>query len=242
MLTRMPELLSGQIHLWSYSRSDDWGSTHEDCSLLSVDELHRASRYRLDVHRERFIAFRGILRILLGGYLCIRPENLMFVYGPNGKPFVRREPIHFNVAHSGDRALFGFRADRPIGVDIEAVNHQLPAILDRARGIFSVEEADKLISLSPERRTCSFFRGWTRKEAFVKAIGVGLSYPLSSFSVSFDKPAPLFRLYSESGIGRQWSFRDVAPYPGYLGAVATCQGEAQLLLKEFRFGGGGRGH
>ena len=178
-----PPLPSGEIHAWHLVA--DAGSTARVAPLLDEDERARASQFAFPKDRDLFVATRGWLRLLLGGYLGQRAERLRFAVGPNGKPALAHPsaPLYFNVSHSGTRALLVFAADRAVGVDIERVEDRTDA-LDLAPTVFTPHEQALLQDAPPDGRLTMFFRLWTGKEAYLKAAGGGLSIPLQNFSVT----------------------------------------------------------
>jgi 4'-phosphopantetheinyl transferase len=195
--------------------------------LLSADEGERASRFHFERDRRRFTASRALLRIVLGAYLHSAPESLRFRYSDQGKPALDGEHLKgglmFNVSHSGGVALFAITRGREIGVDVERVRRSsdLEAI---ARRFFSACEQMQLAALEPEQRGEAFFRCWTRKEAYIKARGEGLSMPLDQFDVSIgvgDQNA-LLATRPDPAEAHRWSVRDVPTDPDYAAAVAAA--------------------
>lgn len=194
-------------------------------TVLVPDELQRAERFCFPKDRNQFIASRGLLRIILSRYLCIEPAQLRFAYNHYGKP-VLDDPLNsgltFNLSHSHGLALYAITRNRRIGVDIERVRVDLDyeAI---ARSSFSVYENAALYSVPRSMRHEAFFNCWTRKEAFIKAIGEGLSRPLDQFDVSLKpgEPATLLFTRPDEAECRQWSVRHLAPACGYTGALAV---------------------
>jgi len=158
--------------------------------LLSNDEQLRAGRFHFERDRRRSIVARGVLRMLLGGHLDIAPAAVVFGYTQYGKPFVinQASQIHFNVSHSGERALIALSVSRELGVDIEDVNREID-YGDLAARFFAPRECTALMRIAEPDRKRAFFACWTRKEAVVKAIGSGLSLPLDRFEVTIDPDA-----------------------------------------------------
>jgi 4'-phosphopantetheinyl transferase len=193
---------------------------------LAVDELGRAKRYRFERDRRRFIVARGLLRAILAGYTGVEPGQLRFRYGPRGKPRLVGEiggrALCFNVAHAHELALFAVARGREIGVDVEYVREDFAGI-EIAERFFSPREVVTLRQLPAEARTKAFFNCWTRKEAYIKARGDGLSLPLDRFDVSLapDEPAALLSIAWDPEEASRWSLMELAPGPGYVGAVAV---------------------
>ena len=161
--------------------------------LLSSDELDRASRFHFERDRQSYSVTRGVLRALLASSLEVRPQELTFQYSDKGKPRLASpysRSLAFNISHSGDFALLGFAGTGNIGVDIEKIRDDFDSAAI-ARRFFSAREQHQLSSLPAEQQHPAFFRCWTRKEAFIKALGEGLSHPLTQFDVSLDRSGPI---------------------------------------------------
>src|SRR5882762_6766568 len=168
-------------------------------ALLSDAERQRASRFAFDHDCRRFIAARAQLRRLLAARLEVRPESVELVYGPRGKPALSRRfedsDLRFNVSHCEDVAVYAFALGREIGIDVEAIGVIRDAD-DIAARFFSSCEYEAYCALDRCDRPLGFFSCWTRKEAFIKALGEGIYYPLDRFDVSLT-PASL-RIFSAS--------------------------------------------
>jgi 4'-phosphopantetheinyl transferase len=175
-------------------------------------ERRRASRFRFERDRRRFVVARARLRELLAQRLETRPESIEFAYGVNGKPRLAgpgaRSGWRFNVSHCEDLALYAFSSAGEIGIDVEAV-HALAEADDIAARLFSRREHETYRALAPRDRPLGFFRCWTRKEAFVKALGDGLCVPLAEVDVSAAPPG--------------WRLHSFAPVPGFIAALAHRQ-------------------
>lgn len=160
-------------------------------AVLSGTERERAQRFRFPSDRDRYIARRGLLRVLLGKRLGKAPETLQFTSNDYGKPALADGGCEFNLSHSRGLALFAFCRDVTVGCDVEYHDARFLAEKIPER-LFSAAELRALRALAPEHQTTAFFDGWTRKEAFIKARGLGLALPLDSFDVSMgpgDRPA-----------------------------------------------------
>jgi 4'-phosphopantetheinyl transferase len=233
MASLLPAL--DEIHLWLGDLSIAQPAYDRLLALTSPDERVRAMRLRLDCPRRRFVAGRGLLRILLGGYLAVRPELVQLTYGAFGKPGLdgsHGSDLAFSVAHSGDLALFAICRGTEIGVDVE----QRPTaggevIVER---FFSHAERERYSRLPVEDRPLSFLRGWTRKEAYLKASGAGLSRPLSGVEVTIS-PAEPPRLLTTGGADNasDWWLADVPSWGSYVGAVAARGGPRRITLETF---------
>jgi 4'-phosphopantetheinyl transferase len=194
--------------------------------VLSADEAARASRFHFARDRQRFVAARAVLRTILASYLEIDAVSLRFSYSKKEKPSLGPEhgdgDLRFNVTHSGGIALLAFTRQREIGVDVEQVRHDFePDAI--ARRYFSQNEQNQLADLGPEEKVDAFFRCWTRKEAYIKATGDGLSLPLIQFDVSL-VPGETNALLATRPDGSQaasWLLREVPAGPGYVGALCV---------------------
>ena len=156
---------------------------------LTSDELDRASSFHFEVDRARYIASRGALRSLLAGYLGIEPRTVKIVVDTGGKPRLSEVPspdsIHFNVSHSSSFIVIGITKGVPIGVDVEEISSDIPH-RDMAARFLSPSELSELDAKPVEDQLDHFFSVWTRKEAYLKGIGEGLSIPPERFSVTVD--------------------------------------------------------
>lgn len=165
-------------------------ATHEIKSLqaiLSADELLRATRFRFERDQKRFIAARGMLRKILGHYLGRSPHNLRFEYTSYGKPILAAgsgdDTLRFNLSHSDAFAIYAVTRGRNIGIDIERVRDDV-AVEQIAQRFFSQGEISSLERIHKNTRSEVFFQYWTRKEAFIKATGKGVSFPMEQCDVS----------------------------------------------------------
>jgi len=226
--------LSGQmIHVWSLRTADVSKAVVSKFELfLTPDERRRAERFRFEYLRHSFVLTRGALRGLLGRYLHVPPAKIQIAYGSKGKPRLAEPGVAtFNVSHSGDMAVFAFAAGCEIGVDVEEIR-PLPDMLDIAQRFFCPAETAELISLSGNQRERAFFHCWTRKEAYIKALGEGLSVPLDDFQVTLrpGEPASIIHLAGDVDAGRTWRLYDLELSPGYVGALAHRGLARQLRL------------
>lgn len=191
-------------------------------------EQRRADRFRFDRDRRRFIVARARLRQLLAARLGVRPVSVEFVYGRNGKPALAQRFAdtgwRFNVSHCEEVAVFALSRARDIGIDVEAIRAVREAD-DIASRFFSRRENDAYRALAPQDKPLAFFSCWTRKEAFVKALGDGFSVLFDRFDVSLapDEAAQILRVESPLGDARGWRLDSFSPLPGFIAAVASHQ-------------------
>jgi 4'-phosphopantetheinyl transferase len=192
--------------------------------ILSPDEEERANRFYFERDRRRFTVARGALRAILGGYLRVDAKSIRFDYGPQGKPRLASATsgIQFNVAHSGELALIAVARERELGIDIELVR-PLNSANQIAESFFSPREVAALQSLSRHLAKEAFFACWTRKEAYIKARGGGLSIPLAGFDVSLEpgEPAALLAVRDDPDEVSRWGMVELHPAPGYKGALVA---------------------
>jgi 4'-phosphopantetheinyl transferase len=195
-------------------------------ALLSAEESKRAARFRFARDRVRYIARRGILRALLGRRLNRAPAALRFVANAYGKPSLADGAAEFNLSHSRELALFALSRDLVLGCDIEY--HDQSFLTENIpERLFSTAELRELRAFAPEDQTAAFFDGWTRKEAFIKARGLGLSLPLDSFDVSL---APSNRPALYRGCDG-WSAYRIAPAPRCSAAVIAHSDDWQIAAR-----------
>lgn len=187
---------------------------------LSPIEQSRAGRFHFERDRRRFIVARGRLRQLLAERLNTPPERVTIHYGARGKPAV--DGLHFNLSHTGDYALYAFSTDGDVGIDLEALR-PMPEADAIAANLFSAAENAEYEHLGPDERTLGFFNCWTRKEAFVKALGDGLTMPLDRFDVTLapGAPARLMRVGEQPGAGSGWELHGFSPARGLVAALVT---------------------
>lgn len=182
------ELGANQVHLWRALLARERLSQKAAWSILSEDEKQRAQRYKVGRDREHFVARRGILRFLLGKYLNIPAMHVRFSYTSYGKPLLSGEftndRLQFNLSHSEGQALYAFTGFSRVGVDLEKIQAD-PAVLELAQEYFSPDEMKSLDLLPFEERMRAFFQCWTRKEALLKAHGMGLMISPEQIEVNF---------------------------------------------------------
>ncbi|MFM2315075.1 MAG: hypothetical protein RLZZ04_4351 [Cyanobacteriota bacterium] len=217
-----PTLNNHQVHLWRANLTLSSPELEELMTFLSPDEVVRASKFRFAQHKSRFIAARGILRQLLGNYLQVVPSDVTFSYSDRGKPQLpQNSHLQFNLSHSQEYGLFGFTLNHLIGVDLE-YQRAMPDALNIAQRFFSVREFKMLAETPQKQQPRLFFQLWTAKEAYLKAIGTGLSGSLASVDISFEENhSPYLSPSLENQIeSNDWSLYSCTPEINYLGAIA----------------------
>lgn len=211
------------VHVWRVSVRQSAPQLRDAAETLSDQEHIQARRFRQPADRDRYVAAHSALRTILGRYLNEVPAQIRFVTGAQGKPGLAPEfqasRLRFNLAHSGEWALVAVVAGREVGVDVEQFR-PLPEAAPIAERNFAPAELAALSDLTAEERPAAFFNIWACKEAFIKATGLGLSYPLRDFSVPLRPLAGRPVLIQTSG-GQQWGLMQLAFGAGYAGAVVA---------------------
>jgi 4'-phosphopantetheinyl transferase len=207
------------IHVWRMRLEGTSAVVAAMEQFLSPEEAIRTRRFCLEHLQRRYILARGALRIFLAQYLKTAPRQIEFDYGERGKPRVAGGGIHFNVSHSGSNLLLAFSHQHEIGIDIEEFR-PVPGCQEIADRFFCAEEAAELRSLPDGERERSFLACWTRKEAYMKALGVGLSSPLDSFRVPLRRSELMRVIHCGAYQDHQWMLHDLGSYPCYAAALA----------------------
>jgi 4'-phosphopantetheinyl transferase len=216
-----------QVHLWMVRLEASEDNFARSLGWLSNDEVTRAKRFYFDRHRHAFVLGRAALRALLANYLGRAPAEVAFVYGPQGKPALAPTPqndtcpLRFNVSNSGNLAAYAFTIGCEIGVDVEQ-HRELHDFENIAHRFFSPEETAELLELPAAEKNTAFFNCWARKEAYIKAMGGGLSIALDSFQVTL-RPGAAARMVSIAGsheAARRWTLHEFTPAPDCAGAIA----------------------
>jgi 4'-phosphopantetheinyl transferase len=213
------------VHVWRLIFNQLTDNLEFFTKTLSPNERDRADRFRFEKDKAHFIVFTGALKTIIGRYLNCDPRRIQFQYSEFGKPYLMAnhdgDAFFFNMAHSNHLAVIGFGRILQIGIDIEFIR-PIPDIDEIGKRIFSPNEYKKYHSLPENQKQTAFFNCWTRKEAFIKAIGKGLSFPLDRFSVSF-APGNSCRIIDIDGDtekASKWSLVHFIPAKNYSAALA----------------------
>lgn len=232
-------LATDEVHVWRVDLSSMSSRRIQSLrNTLAEDERRRADGFCFEEDRERFIVARGMLRVLLSRYLDLDSDRLNFRYNSHGKPALAErsggDTLRFNVSHSGGLALVALACGREVGIDIEYVRSGIE-LEEIAARYFSPQEAATLRSLPANIRTEAFFAGWTRKEAYIKARGDGLSLALDGFSVSLapGEPAILLNAREDPSEAARWTLRELKPGPGYAAALAAEGHDWRLVCRHW---------
>jgi len=251
-----------EVHVWRAALDRSAADRQRLEQTLSLDERARARKFYFSRDRERFIVARGLLRAILGRYLGVEPDQLRFGCSAHGKPFLvgvqvfrglrvqesiqTPEPLstrtlehlgaslRFNLSHSHGLALYAITHQRELGVDLEFIR---PEVVEEpiAERFFAAAEVAVLRGLPASLQPEAFFNCWTRKEAYIKARGEGLTLPLDAFEVSLapEEPAALLSVDSDPAEASRWSLQALAPGPGYVAAIAVEGQDWQLRCWEW---------
>ena len=218
----------GEVHIWRIELDCAAKTVAALKTTLSLEEEQRAARFRSFELRERWAVARGALRCILAAYAGCEPGALVFREGPQGKPVLAppAADIPFNLSHTGGLALIAIAGSGRVGIDAEIVRPEVE-VEDLSRRFFAPAEAAEILALPPDVRLAAFFTCWTRKEAFVKALGGGLSVPLDRFQVSIRTDESPRLVWVEGDKPEHWSLLDVSE-PG-VAAALVVEGLTPLL-------------
>jgi 4'-phosphopantetheinyl transferase len=230
--TNVPVLNSGEIHIW-HTFYHDSASLIKLCSnALSSAELEHKSYFKFPKDQHSFVVSHGLLRILLSYYLHISPDELKMVKHSKGKPYQLNDPcLFFNISNSGDCCVFAVSRNGEVGVDLEKIR-PLDDLDELIRKNFSPKE-QAVINRQPKERLHRFFKFWTIKEAFLKAIGEGMR--LTPDLLEFSSEKGEHKLQSFAGIveSQEWLFSDYSPNTDYAGTLAHVKSSGEI--KTFKF-------
>jgi 4'-phosphopantetheinyl transferase len=225
-----PVATADEVHVWRAELEQDEAVLRGLEWLLSEDERARAAKFHFRRDRDHFVAARGALRTILGRYAGAPPASLRFTYNEYGKPALSGGgALRFNASHSHGLALYAVTEGREVGVDVEQLRADV-AGFDIAQRFFSRHEVAALRALPRQAHAGAFFDCWTRKEAYIKARGEGLSHPLEGFSVSLapGEPAALLRTEDDPAEASRWSLVELPAGDGFRAALAV-EGAAPTL-------------
>ncbi|MDB6054966.1 MAG: 4-phosphopantetheinyl transferase [Verrucomicrobiales bacterium] len=200
--------------------------------FLSPEEAERAQRFYFEKDRMEFVGCKALQRILIGRKLGLAPGSLVFTVNAFGKPALAKDLLFFNISHSHGRGLIGLGNSGELGVDVEYIERRLE-IAELAERFFSKQECEELFGLPLEQQKQGFFNAWSRKEAYIKARGKGISYGLESFSVQLTPGAPARLLEDQNDLEApmKWKIEDLPVKPGFVAAAAFSPGQNLELLR-----------
>ncbi len=220
-------LSDDEVHVWRASLEAPASELQNLRKILADDEVRRADRFRFPKDRHHYTVARAVLRILLGRYLNLNPEEIRFEYNAYGKPDLDStagdDALKFNLSHSGKLVLYAFTRHREVGIDIEWILRRLDQTEGIAERYFSARENAALRPLPEHLKQEAFFNCWTRKEAYIKARGKGLSLPLDQFDVTLrpGEPAELLETRDDPQHAARWTMQKLMPGPDYIAALVV---------------------
>lgn len=227
------KLEDDEVHVWRAGLDIPEWQIQQLEQTLSPDEKERAERFCFDKHKRRFIVCRSFLRIILGRYLNLRPEQVQFCYSPRGKPEIANNVssqwLRFNLSHSNEMALYAITHGHLVGIDIECIRPS-PDAEALSKRFFSPRESSEIKSLSANRKQEAFYKYWTLKEAYLKATGEGLT-GLEQVEVSL-YPMNLLALQKinrNTQKSNDWITYQLIPSPGYIAAIVLEEYELNSI-------------
>jgi len=227
-----------EVHVWRASLNHTQHRLQHLRGTLAPEEGERAARFHFARDRQHYIAARGLLREILSRYLKLSPNSLRLKYTSYGKPYLTDECgggwLRFNVSHAGGLALYAVSREREVGVDIEQIRTDIEH-RQIASQFFSEQEVASLLALPADAQQEAFFLCWTRKEAYIKGIGEGLSLPLHSFDVSLTpgEPAALLAVRGDAQEAARWTLQALEPGAGYRAALVAEGRDWRLKCWQF---------
>ena len=216
------------VHVWVVDAS---GFSLPD--FLSASEKNRFNKFYFSIDKQIFYQSHNALRYILSQYLSKKPHEIEFGFTSYGKPYLKNQNLYFNLSHTTSMAVIALTEDAEIGVDIENLNRDME-YEDLAKRFFCETEYLKLVKTPPEEKSHAFFNCWTRKEAFIKAVGEGLSYPLNDFEVTMlpDEPVQINHIRHNLDIITQWRF-DSRNLDEYVIATAVKRHNSRFVYQNF---------
>jgi 4'-phosphopantetheinyl transferase len=229
------KLLENDIHVWQIDLETQLQYLETYWSHLSNLEQSRASKFRFEIHKNNYIIRTGILRILLSNYMRCQPDEMEFEIEEFGKPKLTNSDLEFNLSHSKNKAIIAIAIDVQLGIDIEYIDEKIKA-KEIAGNFFSNEEIKQLCALEDVKLADGFFNIWTKKEAFIKAIGTGLTYPLDAFDVSLDnsEQKALTRLDNSFTEAQKWNLFSIKTFNNFKGALAYIGNAKEIQYFNYR--------
>jgi 4'-phosphopantetheinyl transferase len=226
-----------EVHCWRVSLAQPESAIRKLAQVLNEEESARADRFYFSRDHNRFVVARAGLRVILSRYLKTNPAKIQFSYSAYGKPALAGDPsaseLQFNLGHSHEVAIYAFSLRRQLGIDIEHIRPEVSGD-EIAERFFASEEIATLRKIPSNQRTEAFFNCWTRKEAYIKARGEGLTFPLGDFVVTMSpgEPARLLSVRDAPQEAARWYLQELDPGPGYAAAVAIERSGWELKLWE----------
>lgn len=231
----MQSIEKNTVHVWFAELGCHQETVRKNYQLLSSEERDRAGRFIVDHARQHYISATATVRKILSFYLSCQPNLIQFNRHEKGKPFLKNaNSLQFNISHSADRLLVAIANDDEVGVDIERcapIN-----ALELAERFFNPQEYQQLLRIEISQQLTYFYRLWTLKEAFIKAIGEGLSFGLDQFIVDMqnDSMGALLSIKGDRHAAAKWSLGLLSsPWPDYTAAIAIGSKTSQIKTLTF---------
>ncbi|MFZ1320224.1 MAG: 4'-phosphopantetheinyl transferase superfamily protein [Ignavibacteria bacterium] len=224
-------IIGNEVHVYRINISEQTNKISNLRKLLSNDETKKADRYRFAKDSNSYIISRGSIRKILSEYISIDADSINISYTEFGKPFIENSKINFNLSHSGDWCFIAVSLIKDIGIDIEKVR-KIEDVLKIADRYFAINEYEHIKNFDSTEQINEFFRIWTLKEAFIKAIGEGLSFPLKNFSVISDKSdSPVLNLFENKDESELWKLDSLECQKGYNASLTVKADGIDLIYK-----------
>ena len=223
--------LDKTTHVWLFSLTASSKELNLLKRFLNEEDIKRAERFKFDRHRNGFIAAHGKMNFILAKYLHRKPDDIKYIQNEYGKPFIKGNPLYFNLSHSQELGLLAVNGLFEVGVDIEYIRPDF-AELKIAKRFFSEHEVNELLLLPAGQRKQGFFNCWSRKEAYIKGQGKGLSIPLHRFDVRLSpgRPARLLATRDDPQAVHRWRLIALDTHPEYAAAVLVPAESSQIKL------------
>ncbi|MDQ3021351.1 MAG: 4'-phosphopantetheinyl transferase superfamily protein [Bacteroidota bacterium] len=223
---------ANEIHIFQSTLEKTSAEIKNSETILSNDELTKAYRYKFEADKNNYVVCRALLRSVLSEYLSIPAAHITFFYSEKGKPYINNSSIKFNLAHSNNYTVFAFVFEEEVGIDIE-YQRELRDALTIAKRYFSKSEVEEFENINSEKIKNAFFYCWTRKEAFLKAVGEGLSYPLADFSVTLKPGNPkIMWIKKKPDEIKKWSLHDIKVRENYISSLAIKSNDMKIIYKQ----------
>lgn len=226
-------LPDGVVHVWAWQNHQPNESSKPDLSHLSEQEIERCLRFRFERDQISFATSHRNLRLILGRYLGAPPESLAIASAEGGKPHLQGpgEHLGFNLSHCKDVGMLAVAWNIEVGIDVEQPRRVDPGVAQR---YFSPAELQELGALGESQWLSGFLRCWTRKEALLKAEGVGLRIPLDAFDVSLaPDDARLLAVRPPAKFSHAWQLYDISPPHTYIACLAASSAPAAIHRYNF---------
>jgi len=228
--------LDGEIHLWSSLLDQPDDIINYFWTILSNEEKDRIDKFKFKSLRERHTVSKGLLKSFIANYLNIETEEINFVQNEYGKPSLQPElnevNLQFNVSHSEQLGMFAFTTGKELGIDVELIQ-EIPNLNQIVDICFSEFEKDWFYKSDPNQQKELFYKVWTGKEAFIKAIGTGLSFPLNEieFIINTNKTIELQRVHGDQSYWGKWNIYTFNPLPNFISSLVMETNE--LMIRRY---------